>query len=125
MDGHAFCEGVYLVDQHISGLFNEAQRIMLDTSTFLIRKVTMLKTREMDDYSSLHGISYHSYDSADYLGMAEGPLLSSLDVQPLGQLLDMYRFRQATKPHDKVFALLGMSSDACVYEDPFQDYRTP
>ncbi|KAK0707277.1 heterokaryon incompatibility protein-domain-containing protein [Lasiosphaeris hirsuta] len=35
----------------------------------------------------------------------------SLDICPLGGLIDMYHTREATDPRDKVFALLGMSSD--------------
>lgn len=34
-----------------------------------------------------------------------------ISVRPLGELIDMYHSRQATIRHDKVFALLGMSSD--------------
>ncbi|RKK26885.1 hypothetical protein BFJ67_g16416 [Fusarium oxysporum f. sp. cepae] len=35
----------------------------------------------------------------------------SLDICPLGELVDMYHTRQATERRDKVYALLGMSSD--------------
>ncbi|CVL08087.1 related to HETEROKARYON incompatibility protein [Fusarium mangiferae] len=35
----------------------------------------------------------------------------SLDICPLGTLVDMYHTRQATERRDKVYALLGMSSD--------------
>ncbi|XP_014555772.1 hypothetical protein COCVIDRAFT_64178, partial [Bipolaris victoriae FI3] len=35
----------------------------------------------------------------------------SLDICPLGELVDLYRAHEATKSHDRVFALLGMSSD--------------
>ena len=35
----------------------------------------------------------------------------SLYIRSLGELVDMYRTRDATVPHDKVYALLGMSSD--------------
>ena len=35
----------------------------------------------------------------------------SLDICPLGELIDMYHTHKATKRHDKVYALLGMSSD--------------
>lgn len=39
------------------------------------------------------------------------PGRSSLAIRPLGELVDMYHARRATIRHDKVFALLGMSSD--------------
>ncbi|RYP48229.1 hypothetical protein DL768_005836 [Monosporascus sp. mg162] len=35
----------------------------------------------------------------------------SLDIRPLSELIDMYHAHEATERHDKVFALLGMSSD--------------
>ncbi|KAL6875837.1 HET domain-containing protein [Trichoderma longibrachiatum] len=35
----------------------------------------------------------------------------SLDVRPLGGLVDLYHTHEATERHDKIFALLGMSSD--------------
>jgi hypothetical protein len=35
----------------------------------------------------------------------------SLDIRPLGELIDMYHAQEATERHDKIFALLGMSSD--------------
>ena len=35
----------------------------------------------------------------------------SLNIRPLGELIDMYHTHEATKRHDKVYALLGMSSD--------------
>ncbi|KAK4167354.1 ankyrin repeat-containing domain protein [Cladorrhinum sp. PSN259] len=36
---------------------------------------------------------------------------SSLGIRPLGELVDMHHTRQATVPLDKVYALLGISSD--------------
>ncbi|KAL9473464.1 hypothetical protein ACSS6W_007844 [Trichoderma asperelloides] len=35
----------------------------------------------------------------------------SLDIRSLGELIDMYHAHEATERHDKIFALLGMSSD--------------
>lgn len=35
----------------------------------------------------------------------------SLDIRPLGELIDMYHAQEATERHDKIFALLGMCSD--------------
>jgi tetratricopeptide (TPR) repeat protein len=37
--------------------------------------------------------------------------MSFLAIRPLGELLDMFHTHEATKCHDKVYALLGMSSD--------------
>ncbi|KAM3086079.1 hypothetical protein ACMFMG_000216 [Clarireedia jacksonii] len=36
---------------------------------------------------------------------------SSLNIRPLGELLDMYHAHQATLSHDKIYALLAMCSD--------------
>ncbi|KAF1978281.1 hypothetical protein BU23DRAFT_587213 [Bimuria novae-zelandiae CBS 107.79] len=38
------------------------------------------------------------------------PSMDSLDICPLGEPIDMYHSHKATKLHDKVYALLGMSS---------------
>ena len=35
----------------------------------------------------------------------------SLRIRPLGELIEMFQTREASRRHDKVFALLGMSSD--------------
>ncbi|RYP29122.1 hypothetical protein DL767_006892 [Monosporascus sp. MG133] len=39
------------------------------------------------------------------------PRTFSLNIRPLSELVDMYHTRKATNPLDKVYALLGMSSD--------------
>jgi ankyrin repeat protein len=39
-----------------------------------------------------------------------GSGMDSLDICPLGELIDMYHTHKASMPHDKVYALLGMSS---------------
>ncbi|KAF4441561.1 seryl-trna synthetase, partial [Fusarium albosuccineum] len=46
----------------------------------------------------------------------------SLDVRSLGELVDMYHNRDATDRRDKVFALLGMSSDNSIPADLSPDY---
>ncbi len=45
-------------------------------------------------------------------GNALGHSGFSLDICPLGELIDMYHTRKATERHDKVYALLGMCSDS-------------
>ncbi|ETS74030.1 hypothetical protein PFICI_13896 [Pestalotiopsis fici W106-1] len=47
----------------------------------------------------------------------------SLDIHPLGTLMDLYHDRKATDRLDKVYALLGMSSDAPTYITPKYDAR--
>jgi hypothetical protein len=50
---------------------------------------------------------------------------SSLDTCPLGELMDMYHTHEATKRHDKVYALLGMSSDDLSKVGLLPDYGVP
>jgi len=44
-------------------------------------------------------------------GPSQPPGRFSLRIRPLGELVDLYHTRNATDPRDRVFALLGMSSD--------------
>ncbi|RYP56088.1 hypothetical protein DL771_012151 [Monosporascus sp. 5C6A] len=48
----------------------------------------------------------------------------SLCIRPLSELVDMYHTRKATKRHDKVYALLGMSSDDPSAAGLSANYRT-
>lgn len=50
---------------------------------------------------------------------------TSLDICLLGELIDMYHTHEATKRHDKIFALLGMSSDNLSKSKLLPDYRVP
>lgn len=49
----------------------------------------------------------------------------SLDICSLGELVDMYHAHEATKRHDKVYALLGMSSDDLSIAGLEPDYNVP
>ncbi|KAL6797500.1 heterokaryon incompatibility domain-containing protein [Trichoderma sp. SZMC 28013] len=49
----------------------------------------------------------------------------SLDVRPLGTLIDMYHTHEATERHDKIFALLGMSSNNPTAHGLLPNYKTP
>jgi len=49
----------------------------------------------------------------------------SLSVCPLGELIDMYHTREASERHDKVYALLGMSSDDLSTVGLRPDYEIP
>jgi tetratricopeptide (TPR) repeat protein len=49
--------------------------------------------------------SFRSTCATNYLGEV------SLDIRPLSELIDMFSTHEATDPRDKVYALLGMSSD--------------
>ncbi|RYP57198.1 hypothetical protein DL769_009636 [Monosporascus sp. CRB-8-3] len=47
----------------------------------------------------------------------------SLDIRPLGELMDMYYDRMTTDRRDKVYALLGMSSDDRISAGLSPDYK--
>ncbi|KAF5538624.1 HETEROKARYON incompatibility [Fusarium phyllophilum] len=49
----------------------------------------------------------------------------SLDIRPLSELVEMYHTRKATERHDKVYALLGMSSDDPSEAGLYVDYTIP
>lgn len=49
----------------------------------------------------------------------------SLRIRALGELIEIYCTREATGRHDKVFALLGMSSDDPVAAGLSPDYGIP
>jgi hypothetical protein len=49
----------------------------------------------------------------------------SQDICPLGELIDMYHTHEATLRHDKVYALLGMSSDDARKANLSPDYIVP
>jgi hypothetical protein len=59
----------------------------------------------------------------DYLAGSSGR--SSLDICTLGELMDMYHAHEATKRHDKVYALLGMSSNDLSKSGLLPDYKVP
>ena len=46
------------------------------------------------------------------------------NIRPLGELVDMYHTRRATNHHDKVYALLGMSSDNPGTAELLANYKT-
>src|SRR5579871_2278330 len=87
IDGHAFCLGI----DSMKEIFED--HVGLES---MIRSVTYL----------IKGAIFRS----DYvLSNKSGRV--SLEICSLGELIDMYHTHCATKRHDKVYALLGMSSD--------------
>ncbi|KAF9775393.1 hypothetical protein IL306_006504 [Fusarium sp. DS 682] len=89
IDGHAFCSGL------------NALKLSYDTCPdlqALIGSVTYL----------IRGAIFRPR----YVTSQAGRF--SLDIRPLSELVELYHTRKATKNHDKVYALLGMSSDPSV-----------
>jgi hypothetical protein len=89
IDGYAFCSGLsalqlsYETCPDLQGLIRSV--------AYLIMGAIFRPRYEKDETSQLGRFS--------------------LGIRPLSELMDMYHTREATKPHDKVYALLGMSSD--------------
>ncbi|RYP60841.1 hypothetical protein DL770_009919 [Monosporascus sp. CRB-9-2] len=89
IDGYAFCLGLsalqlsYETCPDLQGLIRPV--------AYLIRDAIFRPRYEKDETSRPGGFS--------------------LEIRPLSELMDMYHTRKATIIHDKVYALLGMSSD--------------
>jgi ankyrin repeat protein len=97
IDGYAFCLGVkYFYEAHQD----------LESS---IRSITYL----------IKGAIFRPKHAMSWSGRA------SLDIRPLGELIDMFHTHEATKPVDKVYALLGMSSDDPSTAGLLPDYEVP
>ncbi|KAF4440036.1 hypothetical protein F53441_12407 [Fusarium austroafricanum] len=86
IDGYAFCSGL--------SALNLSYETRLDLRP-LIRSVSYL----------IRGAVFRPRCATGRSGRF------SLDICPLGELVDMYHTRKATERRDKVYALLGMSSD--------------
>ncbi|KAK1758055.1 heterokaryon incompatibility protein-domain-containing protein [Echria macrotheca] len=85
-DGHTFCAGLWsLKDMYIH---QPDLLAIIRSSIYLIRRMFL---------------------KAQCLAAPQSNF--SLGIQTLGELVDMFHSRQATDPRDKVYAMLGMSSD--------------
>ncbi|KAH7186551.1 heterokaryon incompatibility protein-domain-containing protein [Fusarium oxysporum] len=120
------------------------QRIWVLQEVAAARQVLIMsRSAEIDGYafcSGLNALNFTSPDSdmqsrirsAAYLikGAIFRPKIAtsrfdrfSLDIRTLGELVDMYHNRKATDRRDKVYALLGMSSDDHIPADLSPDYE--
>jgi hypothetical protein len=95
LDGFAFCTG-------LQKLSTQAQELNLHPVTHLVKRAT---------FRSIH--------ATDNAGRA------SLNIFQLGQLLDLYHEYQASKRHDKIYALIGMCSDNLEFAGLSPDYDVP
>ena len=98
IDGYAFCLGLELLE----GFHGTRSDLQGPT-----RPVTYL----------IRGAIFRSKYVSSRLGRV------SLDICPLGELIDMYHTHEATNRHDKIYALLGMSSDNLSAAGLSPDYR--
>ncbi|KAI0555554.1 heterokaryon incompatibility protein-domain-containing protein [Xylaria curta] len=98
IDGHAFCLGLKTLNVVSK---DPGMRSRIQSALYLIKGA----------------IFRHRYD------FRSGRV--SLGICPLGQLIDMYQNREATDRLDKVYALLGMSSDNYRASGLSIDYKIP
>jgi len=100
VDGHAFCTGL----EFLTGL--PGSRIYLQGPTCSV--VSLMK-----------GAVFRPRHTRDLLET------SSLNICPLGNLIDMAHTHEASRRHDKVYALLGMASDDFSTAGISPDYSLP
>lgn len=101
IDGYAFCTAIHSKAFAFLSEYPELQS--------LIRTVTYLIT----------GAAFRRKKVSRPSGTV------SLHIRPLGELIEMYHNHEAKKHHDKVFALLGMSSDDLSSAGLLPDYEIP
>ena len=98
VDGYAFCVGLNSLEMAYR---SRADLVgLIHSTTYLIRRVV--------------------FRPKYYVGRSD---TFSLRIRPLGELIDMYHSREASDPRDKVYALLGMSSDRQQYSQLSADYK--
>lgn len=100
VDGYAFCAGLNSLKMIYENRADLAA--LIRSATYLIRRIVFRP-------------KYH-------IGQ---PGAFSLRIRPLGELVDMYHTREASDLRDKVYALLGMSSDRPSYSQLSVDYNVP
>ncbi|XEV01544.1 hypothetical protein FSHL1_006831 [Fusarium sambucinum] len=96
IDGYAFCLGL-------------PPCVYEDSSSAAVRSIEFLIRR--------------SIFRPKYTQDASGRV--ALGNRPLGELMDMYHSHEATEPLDRVFALLGMSTDGLSAHELVPNYNTP
>ena len=80
----------------------------------------------VDLQSSIHSVTYLIRGAIFRPNYRESGLgRVSQDVCSLGELMDMYHTHEATLRHDKVYALLGMSSDDASEANLLPNYTVP
>ncbi|KAK3338111.1 heterokaryon incompatibility protein-domain-containing protein [Neurospora tetraspora] len=98
VDGSAFCLGLDALN--LSSELRADLRARILSVTYLIR-------------GAIFRPKYATSQSDNF----------SLNIRPLGELIEMYHTREATDPRDKVYALLGMSSDNPTAAGLFANYK--
>jgi hypothetical protein len=97
IDGYAFCFGLTSLRSIYEAQSHLAS--LIRSATYLIRRVVFRPETQVGQPGGF-----------------------ALRVRPLGELVDMYHTREASDLRDKVYALIGMSSDREKYPQLFPDY---
>lgn len=100
LDGYTFCLGLQQLNLPDKG-FAESQA--------LIRSVVFLISQAI----------FRPKSTSWWSGR------TTLEISPLAELIDMYHDHEATVRHDKIFALLGMSTDDLTGSGLLIDYNIP
>src|ERR1700712_1381382 len=95
-------------------------RMEIDGYAFCLGVDSLRKILEahVDLQNRIRSITYLIRGAIFRLGVSKG-------VCALGELIDMYHTHEATERHDKVYALLGMSSDDIGRAKLFPNYQEP
>ncbi|EAW13708.1 HET domain-containing protein [Aspergillus clavatus NRRL 1] len=101
LDGYTFCDGLSLLSQQFAHLLHLHR--VVDPVIYLMKgAIFRRKTVQSSGVSRV-----------------------ALNIRPLGELVEMYHGHEATERHDKIFALLGMSSDDPIAAGLLPDYKAP
>ncbi|KAK3373139.1 heterokaryon incompatibility protein-domain-containing protein [Lasiosphaeria ovina] len=102
LDGYAFCAGLNSLNMNMMYKNEVALAGLVRSTTYLIRRVVVRPKYVLGE-----------------------PNAFSLRIRPLAELVDMYNTREASDHRDKIFALLGMSSDRQSHSTLSVDYTIP
>ncbi|KAK4228071.1 heterokaryon incompatibility protein-domain-containing protein [Podospora fimiseda] len=113
MDGHAFCSGVKVLAA-LETLNNNNEKpflpVWFQTGPSVL-SAAVTDSSESRIRSSLRLMKGASLRPRAVATTSSQPEAFSLNIMPLYDLINLYRDRSATDPRDKVYALLGMSSE--------------
>ena len=103
IDGYAFCLGLEILE-NFKGFYEDHPNLQgpIHAVTYLIRRAIFRPKYAISKLSRV-----------------------SLNLYPLGELVDMYHTYEATKRHDKVYALLGISLDNLSEASLLPNYGVP
>ncbi|KAK3290286.1 ankyrin repeat-containing domain protein [Chaetomium fimeti] len=125
VDGFVFCSGIaalnlsYTTHPHLRGL--------IPPMTYLVRDAIFRPRDTISQPETSQPATSQPETSQPETSQPETsqPRTFSLNIRPLGELVDMYHNREATNRLDKVYALLGMSSDDHTTAELSVDYDLP